>query len=212
MFSYSKVRGFTLIELMVAVAIVLTILSILSVSFFEARQNSRDRQRVSDLTQLQFALSAYNEVNGRFPILATPTQLGNGYIGVWEGAYNNYWDEDIEDPLFEGGHASQYMYRVYPVLVCGGQDYYAVVAINMEAGKNANGAQVCPGNSAMSNAHVIIVYGPIVDGGSINYDIEDGDGTDWWDEPDNQTWLDGLEDGSGGCAFGQIGCGPTSGG
>jgi len=186
MFSFSKVRGFTLVELMIAIAIIFVMLSILIASFFEARQNSRDRQRVSDLTQIQFSLSMYSEDFGRYPILDSPQEISQGYIRV-AGSLGGYWDTDIEDPL--QGSAGTYEYRVYPELVCGGETYYAAVAINMEVGKNSNGRDVCSGNAGMNNAYVVLMYGPIAPGGSINYGIEEGNRTDWWNELGNQTWM-----------------------
>lgn len=187
MFTSSKVRGFTLIELMIAIAIIFVMLSILAAAFFEARQNSRDRTRVSDLTQIQFAIAAYSETNSSYPVPDTPQEIQHGYIRVLKGTVNNYWDTDVQDPRWDP--SGTYEYRIYPELECGEDFYYAVVASNMEVEKNSNGAEICPGNTVMDNAYVVFVAGPIIPSSSINYNIEDGDGTEWWNEPDNQTWL-----------------------
>ena len=45
--------GFTLIELIMVVAIIGTILTVSFISFTNARQKARDTKRLSDITQIQ---------------------------------------------------------------------------------------------------------------------------------------------------------------
>lgn len=73
-------RGFTLIEIMVVVSIIGILVSILVLSFNEARQNSRDNARKASLKQLQLALETYKAQNGRYP------EKGCSYTGTqWVG-------------------------------------------------------------------------------------------------------------------------------
>lgn len=57
---YSRLQaGFTLIEILVVIAIVTVILAVLFPNFMGARQRSRDAARKSDLSQIQKALELY---------------------------------------------------------------------------------------------------------------------------------------------------------
>lgn len=89
----STKSGFTLIEILVVVAIIGILVSIVSVNFNEARQQSRDRVRMSDLKQLQLALTLYKSQYGRYP------EPGCGYdptddvgtVWVTPGPTNGTW-------------------------------------------------------------------------------------------------------------------------
>ncbi len=73
-------RGFTLIELMVVVAIIGMLSSVVLSSLNTARGKGRDAQRISDIKQLKTALQLYYEDNGQ----TYPTALSGlapKYIG-----------------------------------------------------------------------------------------------------------------------------------
>jgi len=59
--------GFTLIELIMVVAIIGTILTVSFISFTNARQKARDTKRLSDITQIQNTLELYLRDEGRYP-------------------------------------------------------------------------------------------------------------------------------------------------
>lgn len=57
-------KGFTLIELMVVIAIIAILSGIILASFSAAKARSRDTQRISDVAQIQLALAGYfNQCN-----------------------------------------------------------------------------------------------------------------------------------------------------
>ena len=61
--------GFTLIEIMVSVAIIAVLTSMAAVSFTSAQRNARDGKRKADLEQVRAALVIYrtDAANGQYP-------------------------------------------------------------------------------------------------------------------------------------------------
>lgn len=60
-------RGFTLIEVMVAVTIISLLSAVLFANFNDARMQSRDKSRMAALKQMQLAIEVYRAQNGRYP-------------------------------------------------------------------------------------------------------------------------------------------------
>ena len=64
-------KGFTLIEMLVVVAIIGLLSSVVVVGLGSARQNARDARRISDIRQIQNALEIYysdsTKGNGTYP-------------------------------------------------------------------------------------------------------------------------------------------------
>lgn len=79
--------GFTLIELLVVISIIGILLAILTASFTEARQQSRDKIRMSTMKEVELALEVYKAQNGRYPQMgcsAPDDSVGGGY---WAGEF-----------------------------------------------------------------------------------------------------------------------------
>ncbi|MBU2591905.1 type II secretion system GspH family protein [Patescibacteria group bacterium] len=76
--------GFTLMELLVAITIVVTLSAIGIVSYRSANQKGRDGKRKSDINQVRAALEMYRSDEGLYPIgsdwTAMLSTLGSGYI------------------------------------------------------------------------------------------------------------------------------------
>lgn len=80
-----KKHGFTLIEMLIVIAIIGTLATIIIVSANAARQKSRTAQAQTDLAQIHLALEAYQSEHGKYPV-------STGGIGVWDGLYSSYGD------------------------------------------------------------------------------------------------------------------------
>lgn len=88
-------RGFTLIELMVVIAIIGLLSAAILSSLSTANQRGRDANRIADMKQLQNALELYAADNGgRYPVVASSfvSQLNASLVP-------NYLPVLSEDPL-----------------------------------------------------------------------------------------------------------------
>jgi prepilin-type N-terminal cleavage/methylation domain-containing protein len=130
--SLKKQSGFTLVEMLVVVAVIATIASIVTALVGDAKAKARDTKRRSDLNQIQVALELYRNEHGTFQV------TGGGYLNGGQGwlSYENgstygtavtriLYNEGylaqpiIEDPLQSPG---------YMIYVCNGGQSYALSA------------------------------------------------------------------------------------
>ncbi len=72
-----KRKGFTLIEVLIVVAIIGILTAILVANYNEARKNSRDKVRKSDLKSLQLAIELYKAQHGQYPAQGCGTPGSN---------------------------------------------------------------------------------------------------------------------------------------
>lgn len=64
--SYSQ-KGFTLVEMLIVIAIIAVLASVALVSVSGVRKSARDTKRVSDISKLQQQLEVYYSQNGSYP-------------------------------------------------------------------------------------------------------------------------------------------------
>lgn len=101
-------RGFTLIELMVVIAIIGFLASTVLASLSSARSSARDAGRLSDIKQLQIALELYrNANNGLYPTNPTSSQVVNMNSGT--ANITPYISPIPKDPTYTG--ANGYLYN-----------------------------------------------------------------------------------------------------
>ena len=62
-------KGFTLIELMVAVGIIAVMTAVLSANFSDARAQSRDKARMTSLKELQLSVELYKAQHSSNPLV-----------------------------------------------------------------------------------------------------------------------------------------------
>jgi prepilin-type N-terminal cleavage/methylation domain-containing protein len=61
-------RGFTLIEILVVVAIIGILVAILVANFSDARKNAKNKALRTSLSEVQLALEVYKAQNGQYPV------------------------------------------------------------------------------------------------------------------------------------------------
>lgn len=106
-----KIKGFTLIELIVTVTVILVLTTVAAVSFGGTNTKARDNRRMADVEKIKIALELYRQQNGVYPIdtggtaaivplfiQAWPTDpKGFGYYYDVSGSYNYTLDARMED-------------------------------------------------------------------------------------------------------------------
>lgn len=68
-------RGFTLIELMIVIAVMGTIIAISVGNFISAQVKARDARRKSDLSQIGKAVELYYNDHGQYPLHSTTNEV-----------------------------------------------------------------------------------------------------------------------------------------
>jgi general secretion pathway protein G len=78
----SMKKGFTLIEIMVVIAILGVLVTMISGSFVASQKKSRDLKRKSDLSQIGKSLEFYFNDAGRYPLSSSGNIVGCESLGV----------------------------------------------------------------------------------------------------------------------------------
>lgn len=60
-------KGFTLVEMLVVIAVIFILAGVIYANLAEARKKARDTDRFSDISQLELAIEAFASANGRYP-------------------------------------------------------------------------------------------------------------------------------------------------
>jgi len=117
-----RAHGFTLVELLIVIAILGVLASLILANMSGARERARDAQRKSDLRQLQTALRMYFTDFGRNPASTASNQIqhsATSEIFDWGDEFgiggNTYMSKLPIDPLDESsGGAYSYNYQLHP--------------------------------------------------------------------------------------------------
>ena len=78
-------RGFTLIEMLIVIAIIGILAGIIIVGLGSRRGAARDAKRIADLRSTQQALELYYQVNDAYPDVSTWGALQTALIGAGVG-------------------------------------------------------------------------------------------------------------------------------
>jgi prepilin-type N-terminal cleavage/methylation domain-containing protein len=94
-------NGFTLIEVLVTVAILAIMTTALTMSVLSYIKSSNDKQRAADLKSLELALRLYKDANGRYPLAGCGAPAGTTMYttrgGITEDSTNFVHCDDDED-------------------------------------------------------------------------------------------------------------------
>ena len=113
-----SIKGFTLVELLIVIAIIGVLSALLMANFIGVRQRARDAQRKSDLRQIQSALELYRSDLGLYPT----TQNGPACDTAFSSGTTIYMAKVPCDPTNSSFYNSNYYYysdgSVYYVVAC----------------------------------------------------------------------------------------------
>ena len=70
---FKKISGFTLVEIMVVIAIIGILTTLVMVSLDNTKKTARNARRLADIKQLQLGLKMYYNDNGFYPTYVSPT-------------------------------------------------------------------------------------------------------------------------------------------
>lgn len=141
-------RGFTLMELLIVVAIIGLLASMILVGLSSFRTRGRDARRVADVKQVQNGLEIYYAKMNKYPdVQSSGTPGGDGVLVGWEAMVNEIKIADIgitqipQDPLGED--------RSYAYSTESGNPQSYIIGVALED----------PGNQALKTDINGIVFG-----------------------------------------------------
>lgn len=100
-----KTKGFTLIELMISMAIIAVLSVVLSISFSKAQSGGRDQRRISDLKAVQNAAEQMNSLGGSYPVTSGFYRTTSS---AWTVAGQVVLDKFPADPKYNAGTGITY--------------------------------------------------------------------------------------------------------
>lgn len=80
---HKRIRGFTLVEVAVVVAVIAILASLSVMAFNQIQKQSRDGKRKADITALQTLFEKYYQINGKYPRSVYPTGSAGDILLTW---------------------------------------------------------------------------------------------------------------------------------
>jgi type II secretory pathway pseudopilin PulG len=136
--SLSQTRGFLLVEVVVMVAIVALLGTVVAFNVADARKESRDTQRLSDMEQLKITARLYKDANGSLPIESSGIYIDDAPAELVTG----YLTKEIQDPLWDGSGANRYGYFYISNYSCNGTPHTMLI-VRVEKEETSNWEEIC---------------------------------------------------------------------
>lgn len=99
-------KGFTILELMLVVAIIAMLAIFIWVSYSDARAKSRDARRMQDIHEISNALNLYHANNNQFPAMTETITGADNFSQALEN--DGVMPEVPTDPLNSGTYVYTY--------------------------------------------------------------------------------------------------------
>jgi prepilin-type N-terminal cleavage/methylation domain-containing protein len=136
-----KITGFTLIELIVVIAIIGILVTMVTISIANARARGRDAKRITDIVQMQNALALYYRDEKTYPTTLT---MDGALIG---SSTNTVYLSHVPSnprPRNDGDcFGNDYVYHGFDGLELGSPPDYGIDFCLGGPGKNLNAGQNC---------------------------------------------------------------------
>lgn len=154
-------RGFTLVELVIVIALIGMLFSIVATLLSDAQRSARDKRRISDVTQLQRALELYYTDHQAYPKESEGANGDTAANAVLKAALAPYLSGTPKDPF----NNSTFFYYYDGKHRCGIKDYAVIFVRQVEDPANANYMALSDGSCAG------IIDGEGRGGGTDSYNI-----------------------------------------
>lgn len=136
MYFTNNKKGFTLIELMVVIAIIGILSSVVLASLNDARASARDSVRRTELRQIQIAMEYYYNEYGTYRVANSGWfSGGQGWFGYEDGgAYTTavsrvlYNEGFLDEPLVDAPFNSSATQPEYMIYLCDGGSRYSITS------------------------------------------------------------------------------------
>jgi general secretion pathway protein G len=128
-------RAFTLVELIVVVAIIGFIASAILVGLTTTQLDARDKRRISDLRQIEAALNLYYSRYNSFPTEASGANGNMSTNSVFLNAIKPFMQGTPNDPV---NLSDTYYYYYDGKHSCGGKDHVVIFVRHMDKVENSN--------------------------------------------------------------------------
>lgn len=132
----TKARGFTLIELIVVIAVIGFLASVVFAALADARLDARDKRRIEDVKQLERALHLYANDNNHFPRESEGANGDTATNQTFRSLIEPYLQGIPVDPVGMGNGTFYYYYD--GAHQCGNKILAVLFVRQVELPKNAN--------------------------------------------------------------------------
>ncbi len=119
-------KGFTLVEILVVIAIIAIMAAVVLPSIDKVRARSRDTKRIADINQLRLALEHYFNIYNRYPVNINVTSANDATLN---GATTLFLGNGILTATPKDSNGNNYLYASYCTTPTGNPRGYHLGAV-----------------------------------------------------------------------------------